>query len=262
MSAASPVQLPPSEWFAQRGWQPHAFQQEVWAACAQGASGLLHATTGSGKTYAVWLGLLQSLVKRPAQPGPCVLWITPMRALAADTVRALREPLQAMAPDWRVEPRTGDTSSSERARQERRWPQALVTTPETLSLLLTRPDAAALLGGVGAVVVDEWHELLGSKRGVQLQLALARLVRWNHSLIVWGLSATLGNLEESLHTLVAPLRGPSGAPSARLVRGRVDKALLIDTLLPEQPGRFSWGGHHRGPMRGAANGPREMWTVR
>ena len=250
MNAASPVQLPPTEWFAQRGWQPHAFQQEVWAACAQGASGLLHATTGSGKTYAVWLGLLQSLVKRPAQPGPCVLWITPMRALAADTVRALREPLQAMAPDWRVEPRTGDTSSSERARQERRWPQALVTTPETLSLLLTRPDAAALLGGVGAVVVDEWHELLGSKRGVQLQLALARLVRWNHSLIVWGLSATLGNLEESLHTLVAPLRGPSGAPSARLVRGRVDKALLIDTLLPEQPGRFSWGGHLGAQMLG------------
>jgi ATP-dependent Lhr-like helicase len=243
MSPVSTAALPPPEWFAQRGWQPHPFQQEVWTACAQGASGLLHATTGSGKTYAVWLGLLQRLVNQAWAPGPRVLWITPMRALAADTVQALREPLQDMALDWRVEPRTGDTSSTERARQERRWPQALVTTPETLSLLLTRPDAASLLGGVGAVVVDEWHELLGSKRGVQLQLALARLARWNRALIVWGLSATLGNLEESLHTLVAPLGSPAGAQAARLVRGRVDKPLLIDTLLPEQPGRFSWGGH-------------------
>jgi ATP-dependent Lhr-like helicase len=227
-------------WFEQRGWQPHAFQQEVWNACAQGRSGLLHATTGSGKTYAVWLGLLQQLAHAQVAPGPRVLWITPMRALAADTVRALQEPLQAMAPNWRVEPRTGDTTSTERARQERRWPQTLVTTPETLSLLLTREDAATLLGGVQAVVVDEWHELLGSKRGVQLQLAVARLANWNTALMVWGLSATLGNLEESLHTLVAPLQK---APEALLVRGRVDKSLVIDTLLPEQPGRFSWGGH-------------------
>ncbi len=227
-------------WFEQRGWEPHAFQQEVWDACAQGRSGLLHATTGSGKTYAVWLGLLQQLAHEPVAPGPRVLWITPMRALAADTVRALQEPLQAMAPNWRVEPRTGDTTSTERARQERRWPQTLVTTPETLSLLLTREDAATLLGGAQAVVVDEWHELLGSKRGVQLQLAVARLANWNPALMVWGLSATLGNLEESLHTLVAPLQK---APEAMLVRGRVDKSLVIDTLLPEQPGRFSWGGH-------------------
>lgn len=243
MSAATPRQLTALAWFAQRGWRPHGFQQEVWAACGQGCNGLLHATTGSGKTYAVWLGLLQRLANQASAPGPRVLWITPMRALAADTVQALREPLSDMAPDWRVEPRTGDTSSTERARQERRWPQTLVTTPETLSLLLTRADAATLLGGVGAVVVDEWHELLGSKRGVQLQLAVARLGTWNPDLLVWGLSATLGNLEESLHTLVAPLGRPPRPMAARLVRGRVDKALVIDTLLPEQPGRFSWGGH-------------------
>lgn len=249
MRPAPSVRPHAAQWFVQRGWQPHAFQEEVWQACALGHSGLLHATTGSGKTYAVWLGLLQRCAVRTPRSGPCVLWITPMRALAADTVRALREPLDTLAPDWRVEARTGDTSSAERARQERRWPQALVTTPETLSLLLTRGDAAQLLAGVQAVVVDEWHELLGSKRGVQLQLALARLASWNAELIVWGLSATLGNLQESLQTLVAPVlksrihdTNPR-SPSAVLVRGRVDKTLLIDTLLPEQPGRFSWGGH-------------------
>ncbi len=204
---------------------------------AAGRSGLLHATTGSGKTYAAWLGALQR-----ARPGPGlqVLWLTPMRALAADTVRALQEPLADLQPAWMVGQRTGDTPSAERARQDRRLPAALVTTPESLSLMLTRENARSELGGVHTVVVDEWHELIGNKRGVQVQLALARLRRWHPELVVWGLSATLGNLDESLRTLC----GPGGhEPRAVQVRGRIDKALRIDTLLPQEPGRFSWGGH-------------------
>ncbi len=199
---------------------------------AAGQSGLLHATTGSGKTYAVWMGALARMLPRP---GLQVLWITPMRALAADTTRALQRPLPEMAPKLDVGQRTGDTPSSERARQDRRWPSTLVTTPESLSLMLTRESAAEELGGVHTVVVDEWHELIGNKRGVQLQLALARLKRWNPALVAWGLSATLGNLDEAGATLV----GEGG----RLVRGRVEKSLVIDTLLPHEPGRFSWGGH-------------------
>jgi ATP-dependent Lhr-like helicase len=220
-------------WFAARGWQPHAFQTEVWQAMAAGQSGLLHATTGSGKTYAVWMG---ALARQRAGPGLQVLWLTPMRALAADTARALQQPLPELAPHWQVGLRTGDTGSSERARQDRRLPAALVTTPESLTLLLTRERAAAELGGVHTVVVDEWHELLGSKRGVQVQLALARLKRWNPGLVVWGLSATIGNLAEAMHTLV-------GHDGGRLVQGRIDKQLVIDTLIPPDPGRFSWGGH-------------------
>jgi ATP-dependent Lhr-like helicase len=231
--SVEPVRAAPDRWFAERGWQPFDFQREVWAAMADGRSGLLHATTGSGKTYAAWLGAL--LRARPG-PGLQVLWLTPMRALAADTVRALQEPLPALAPQWQVGARTGDTGTAERARQERRWPPALVTTPESLSLLLAREEAPRLLGGVHTVVVDEWHELLGSKRGVQVQLALARLRRWNPDLVAWGLSATLGNLDEALRALVARDDG-------LLVRGRVDKTLTIDTLLPAEPGRFSWGGH-------------------
>ncbi len=198
-----------------------------------GDSGLLHATTGSGKTLAVWLGALQ---RARSGAGLQVLWITPMRALAADTVRALNTPLPALAPRWTVGARTGDTAPAERARQDRAWPTALVTTPESLSLMLTRERAFDELGGVHTVVVDEWHELIGSKRGVQVQLALARLKRWNPRLVVWGLSATLGNLDEAMTTLVGHARG-------QLVRGRIDKALLIDTLIPPEPGRFSWGGH-------------------
>ncbi len=222
-------------WFAARGWAPFAFQREVWAAMAAGRSGLLHATTGSGKTYAVWMGALQRARPVKTSPGLQVLWITPMRALAADTARALQQPLPEMAPAWAVGTRSGDTPSAERARQDRRLPQALVTTPESLSLMLTRERAFEELGGVHTVVVDEWHELIANKRGVQVQLALARLKRWNPGLVVWGLSATLGNVDEAMATLC-------GEGSLR-VQGRVDKALRIDTLLPQDPGRFSWGGH-------------------
>ncbi len=249
-------------WFSGRGWQPFEFQREVWQALTAGRSGLLHATTGSGKTYAVWLGALlraAQLASAPqaaagtdatltasAREGLRVLWLTPMRALAADTTRALQAPLSALMPGWQLGQRTGDTTSAERARQDRRLPQALVTTPESLSLLLSREQAPAELGGVHTVIVDEWHELIGNKRGVQVQLALARLRHFNPGLVVWGLSATLGNLPEAMDTLLAaPVDGARepGTPAPCLVQGRITKSLVVDTLLPLDAGRFSWAGH-------------------
>jgi ATP-dependent Lhr-like helicase len=233
-----------SAWLATRGWKPFAFQREVWAAMAAGESGLLHATTGAGKTYAVWLGALQALADPGSGSGNAktaaplsVLWITPMRALAADTLRALQEPLPDLAPHWTAATRTGDTTSGQRTAQNKRLPSALITTPESLSLLLSRADAAASLGRVRVVVVDEWHELLGNKRGVQLQLALARLKRWNPGLMVWGMSATLGNLEQARRTLLGPQQ------PGRLVRGQTPKKLVIDTLIPPRAERFPWAGH-------------------
>jgi ATP-dependent Lhr-like helicase len=226
-----------------RGWSPFDFQREVWSALARGQSGLLHASTGAGKTYAVWLGALQALasnrakIPSPTTEGLTVIWLTPMRALAADTWRALQEPMPALAPGWTAGARSGDTSSSERAAQTRRLPTVLVTTPESLSLLLSRADAPATLGRAALVVVDEWHELMGNKRGVQVQLALARLKRWNPGLMVWGMSATLGNLDQALHTLLGP--GHAG----ELVQGKTAKQLVIDTLLPPRAERFPWAGH-------------------
>ena len=115
----------------------------------------------------------------------------------------------------------------------------LVTTPESLSLLMARADAQEQLGRTALVVVDEWHELMGNKRGVQAQLAIARLRRWNPGLRVWGMSATLGNLDEAMHTLL----GPTAAPQGRLVRGATPKTLTVDTLLPPTVDRFPWAGH-------------------
>ncbi|MFJ9991139.1 ligase-associated DNA damage response DEXH box helicase [Pseudomonas putida] len=227
-----------STWFASRNWKPFAFQRSVWAAIQRGESGLLHASTGSGKTYAVWLGALRAFA-RP-QPGRLaaplqVLWITPMRALASDTARALQAPVDELALNWSIGVRSGDTSSAERARQSRRLPSTLVTTPESLTLLLTRENASSDFAGLRMVVVDEWHELLGNKRGVQLQLALARLRRWQPQLVVWGLSATLGNLPHALEVLL-----PAGG---RLFQGRQDKRILVDTLVPSAIERFPWAGH-------------------
>jgi len=224
-------------WFAARGIAPFTFQREVWEHIAAGRSGLLHATTGSGKTYAVHFGLLErALAGAVAGGGLRLLWITPMRALAADTARALAAPLADLGLPWQVGVRTGDTGSAERARQGRQLPDVLVTTPESLSLLLARGDSRELFAQLALVVVDEWHELIGNKRGVQVQLALARLRRLVPSLPVWGLSATLGNVGEAMRAL---LNRPDGV----LVQGRVDKQLVIDTLLPDDPGRFPWGGH-------------------
>lgn len=225
-------------WFASRNWKPFAFQRSVWAAIQRGESGLLHASTGSGKTYAVWLGALRAFAQLhdARRPAPLqVLWITPMRALASDTARALQAPLDELELNWTIGVRSGDTTSAERARQARRLPSTLVTTPESLTLLLTREQAAADFASLRLVVVDEWHELLGNKRGVQLQLALARLRRWQPQLVVWGLSATLGNLPHALEVLL-----PAGG---RLVQGRQDKRILVDTLVPSAIERFPWAGH-------------------
>ncbi|BBH47721.1 ligase-associated DNA damage response DEXH box helicase [Pseudomonas sp. KU43P] len=225
-------------WFATRGWKPFAFQRQVWAAVGRGESGLLHASTGAGKTYAVWLAALRAFAEPTPErlpPGLQVLWITPMRALAADTARALQAPLDDLGLNWTVAVRSGDTSSAERARQARRLPSALITTPESLTLLLTRAQAESDFASLRLVVVDEWHELLGNKRGVQLQLALACLRRWRPGLVTWGLSATLGNLPHALDVLL-----PQGG---QLVRGRQDKRLVVDTLLPPAIERFPWAGH-------------------
>ncbi|HJR16087.1 MAG TPA: DEAD/DEAH box helicase, partial [Gemmatimonadales bacterium] len=234
------------EWFATERWQPFPFQEEVWRAYLAGESGLIHAATGTGKTYAAWLGpVLEWLAnygpsppRRPAAP-LTVLWITPLRALAADTEDALRAPVEDLGLPWTVESRTGDTPPGIRARQSRRLPSALVTTPESLALLLSRTDAATLFQHLELVVVDEWHELMASKRGVQTELGLARLRRWRPTLRTWGLSATLGNLDTARDTLLGVT--PDGAAhGGRIIRGLVPKALDVDSLIPETIERFPW----------------------
>ncbi|MDQ6676136.1 MAG: ligase-associated DNA damage response DEXH box helicase [Acidobacteriota bacterium] len=228
------------KWFASRGWKAFPFQEEVWRAYLNGKSGLIHAATGTGKTYAAWMGPLLEWTMGDGEVNPPlrVLWITPLRALVADTENALRTALIGLDIPWRLEQRTGDTKASIRARQKKKLPTALVTTPESLALLLAREDARELFRGLRLVIADEWHELMGSKRGVQTELALARLRRWNPGMRTWGLSATLGNLDTARATLLG-----KGWEQGRLVRGLVPKEVRIDSLIPEHMDNFPWAGH-------------------
>src|SRR5688500_16530633 len=244
------------DWFATRGWTPFAFQHEVWDTYRDGESGLVHAATGTGKTLAAWgaaLGEWLGEQDPSAQPSPNgkyrrrdrspalrVLWITPLRALAADTEEALREPLQDLSIPWSLESRTGDTSAALRARQRRRLPTALITTPESLSLLLARDDATDIFHDLRLVVVDEWHELMGTKRGVQVELALARLRFHRPDVRTWGLSATIGNLTDALQALLGVR---ADARRSRVVRGVDPKNVIIDALIPPVIERFRLAGH-------------------
>ena len=241
MAVAQPRPLPDAfaaarDWFAAQGFAPFAFQEEVWAAYAAGASGLVHAPTGMGKTYAAALGplVLGPRGSELAPPPLTLLWLTPLRALAGDTGIALARAARALNPHWTVDVRTGDTTASARAKQARALPTALVTTPESLTLMLSRADWRERFAHVAAVVCDEWHELVGSKRGVQAELALARLANLRPDLRVWGLSATLANLDEALACLV----GPARASRARIVRGLDAKTIEIASTLPPTINRF------------------------
>ena len=253
------------QFFAGRGWTPFAFQRETWAAQAAGKSGLINAPTGFGKTYAAFCGLCGAGSLPPGgraggeglaahtqigdtappspQPSPrgrgslaappiAVLWITPLKALAADTLLSLKDAAATMQPTWTVGLRTGDVSTSERAKQDRRLPTVLVTTPESLALMLTKADWQARLGSLNCIVVDEWHELLSSKRGVLLELCLSRVrggrKRGSKRLQTWGMSATLGNLDEAMRVLIGPDAALAG--EGVLISGKIKKDIVIDSL--------------------------------
>ncbi|MCG8511400.1 MAG: DEAD/DEAH box helicase, partial [Rhodospirillales bacterium] len=202
-----------------------------------------------GKTYAVFGGPLLEYVQthgekqaKTKQIAPhTVLWVTPLRALAHDTQASLLEPVEAIGLPWSVELRTGDTSSSAKARQRKRLPTVLITTPESLSILLSYADARQCFATLQCVIVDEWHELLSTKRGVQAELALARLRQWNPQLRAWGLSATLGNLEEARDCLLGC--ADDKVSPGKLIHGKLPKAVEVQTLMPRTIERFPWAGH-------------------
>jgi ATP-dependent Lhr-like helicase len=245
MKNAAPTvwDAPLAAWFAARGWKPAAFQRETWRRYLAGESGLLHTPTGSGKTLAAFGGpLLEALADlAAARPttgeGPRVLWVTPLRALAVDTARAVAQIAQDLGVAWTVALRTGDASARDKRLARQGKADVLVITPESLALLLSYADTAPRFRALRCVVVDEWHELLGNKRGVLLQLCLARLRLLSSGVRTWGLSATLGNLEEARAVLLPH------ATDSPLVAGARPRKITVSTLLPERNGALPWAGH-------------------
>ena len=204
---------------------------------ADGYSGLLNAPTGYGKTMAVWFGVLQHYYSYRSNGLHC-LWITPLRALSKEIYNATSSVSTDLNLDYSIGLRTGDTSTAERAKQKKTTPNALITTPESVHMMLAAKGYQQLLGKLSFVIIDEWHELMGSKRGVQTELAIARLRAMNPHLVVWGISATIGNLEQAQEVLL----GATG-PLQRLIRSHLSRTISIETIIPDEIEKYPWGGH-------------------
>lgn len=258
------------DWYRNKNWQQFPFQQEMEEAYLSGNSGLLNAPTGSGKTFAVFLPFLADYINRypdtykhRTNNGLLMLWITPLRALTNDIRKAMQEVCDEIGLPWRIMTRTGDTSAAEKQALKTKLPEVLLTTPESLHLMLAQKEYRKIFQGLQVVVIDEWHELLGSKRGVQVELGLSRLKALgsvgsgqlavgtkkngdsklqtaNCQLKIWGISATIGNLEQAVDVL---LGNDFPKDKIRMVRAFLDKKLVIKSVIPENIESFSWSGH-------------------
>lgn len=259
------------DWLATRGYKPFAYQEEAWQHIINGESGLVNAPTGTGKTFSVFLGaVIQFINQHPTaytskgKNGLQLIWITPLRALAKDIGRAMEEVIFELGLPWKVGIRNGDTSTAERARQKRQMPEVLIITPESLHLLLTQKGYADLFQSVRIIAADEWHELVGSKRGVQVELALSRIVGVRRSTLdtpglekpttsnpepqtpnisIWGISATIGNLEQAKDVLLSPLQLLGKGDRGVIVRTKMHKQLEILSVLPDEIEKYPWAGH-------------------
>ncbi len=276
------------QWLDSQERKPFKFQQEAWEAIINNESGLVNAPTGFGKTYSVFLGaLIQFINENPKDynskknNGLQLLWITPLRALAKDIARAMTEVVTELGMHWQIGSRNGDTPVAERQRQKKNMPEVLLITPESLHLFLAQKNYAETFKHLKIIAADEWHELLGSKRGVQVELAISRIVNLRNDglrmandesglsgskvsdnkkdrttecqistsahehigtsinkIQVWGISATIGNLEEAKEVLLRPLR-----KEGRIIKAEVKKRFHIESIIPEEIEKYPWAGH-------------------
>ena len=254
------------EWYKRKNWEQFAFQREMEAAYLDGFSGLLNAPTGSGKTFALFLPFLAGYInKHPdsytkqTNNGLLMLWITPLRALTNDIKKAMQEVCDEIGIPWKIATRTGDTPAAEKAALKKKLPEVLLTTPESLHLMLAQKEYPKIFQGLQVVVIDEWHELLGTKRGVQVELGLSRLKAlsreslaqstkqqdyrlptMDYGLRIWGISATIGNLEQAADVLLGNDFPPD---KITMIRANLEKKLVIKSIIPENIENYSWSGH-------------------
>jgi len=234
-------------WFTGRGWKAFPFQTQTWTAFLQGKHGLLNAPTGSGKTYALWLPIVLDYMKSNPdyktkhKPGLKAIWITPLRALSVEIKQAAERVADDLQTGLTVGIRTGDTSSADRAKQKKAMPDLLITTPESMQLMLASKDYANTFKSCRAIVIDEWHELLGTKRGVQVELALSRLKTIAPKMRIWGISATIGNLQQAMEVLVGP--HSEALDNAVMIRAHINKKINVISAIPEKMDAYPWRGH-------------------
>ncbi len=271
-----------NEWLAAKDQHPFLFQQQTWQQIINGQCGLVNAPTGCGKTFSVFLGaVIQFINNHPKnyqaanKNGLQLIWITPLRALAKDIGRAMEEVIAALGMSWKVAIRNGDTPTGERQKQKRQMPEVLIITPESLHLLLAQKNYPDVFKTLKIIAVDEWHELMGGKRGVQVELAISRIIGCrniqlatetnlqkaneisesntevtetrkpnnkqkteNSKLTIWGISATIGNLEQARDVLLAPIK-----LEGIIIRADIKKDIRIESIIPDEIEKYPWAGH-------------------
>jgi len=236
-----------SNWFEDQGWKPFPFQTQTWTAFLQGKNGLLNAPTGSGKTYALWLPIILNYIKENPKyktkhvPGLKAIWITPLRSLSVEIKQAAERVIHDLDVKMTVGIRSGDTSAAERARQKGKMPDLLITTPESLQLLLATKGYENTFKNCTAIVIDEWHELLGTKRGVQVELGLSRLKSIAKNIRIWGISATIGNLEQAREVLLGV--NSEISQNSVLIKAVLNKKIKVVSVIPEKMDTYPWRGH-------------------
>lgn len=240
-------------WLDTKSRKPFVYQQKTWQHINHNQSGLVNAPTGYGKTFAVFLGaLIQYINQHPCDyktrqnNGLQLLWITPLRALAKDIARAMEEVLSELQIPWKIGIRNGDTPVKERQKQKIRMPEILLITPESLHLLLASKNHRQFFQTLKTITVDEWHELLGSKRGVQTELAISYILHHQkkekiNPCTIWGISATIGNLFQAKEVLMAPLS--LNKDETFIVRASLKKKIKLQSIIPKQIENYPWAGH-------------------
>jgi ATP-dependent Lhr-like helicase len=234
-------------WFQEQQWKPFKFQKDTWKAFLQGKNGLLNAPTGSGKTYALWFPIVLNYIennpdyKTKHTKGLKAIWITPLRALSQEIKQSAERITLDLGTQMTVGIRSGDTSTKERAQQKKQMPDLLITTPESLQLLLATKGYDKIFKDCSAIVVDEWHEILGTKRGVQMELALSRIKTIPSELRIWGISATIGNLEQARDVLLGP--ESKALKNSVLIKAKINKKITVKSIIPKKMETFPWRGH-------------------
>lgn len=234
-------------WFQEQNWKPFKFQKDTWKAFLQGKNGLLNAPTGSGKTYALWFPIVLNYIKNNPnyktkhKKGLKAIWITPLRALSQEIKQSAERITLDLSTQMTVGIRSGDTSTKERAQQKKQMPDLLITTPESLQLLLATTGYDKIFKDCTAIVIDEWHEILGTKRGVQMELALSRLKNVSPHLRIWGISATIGNLEQARDVLLGI--ESHALDNSVLIKANLNKKITVKSIIPKKMETFPWRGH-------------------
>ncbi|TDQ11131.1 ligase-associated DNA damage response DEXH box helicase [Pedobacter metabolipauper] len=250
------------KWLKLSRKKPFKFQTDAWQYYAEGYSGLVNAPTGFGKTFSIFLAVIIDELntradlekikpakkttgsKKKKPEGLKLIWITPLRSLAKDLARAMTEVCAQLELDWHVGVRNGDTTQNEKLKQKKQMPEVLIITPESIHLLLAQKSTFNYFEQLQCIVADEWHELLGSKRGVMTELAISRIKGLINEknperlLRIWGISATIGNMEQAMDVLV-----PYEDLLKTIIRSDIEKKIVIKSILPDHIDMLPWAGH-------------------